>query len=209
MFARLKYLQGQGHDMLTIQPQMIQNQNALVLGSSGFAQTRQLEFIARFGGQEKRQIFFSYVRQYARGTVNDANGYLGDLPSSHREPRSGCQFTERDPRIAFSCGGPISLPKKFQLMPKVEYRTGFPYQPTNLLQQYVALIPGAQPRFPPYFSFDLRASKDIQVTLKHAIRLSATTDEPDQSFQRPGNPLECDRSPVRTILRQYQSQVHC
>jgi len=43
-----------------------------------------------------------------------------------------------------------------------------------LLQQYITSIPGAQPCFPRYFSFDLRASKDIQVNPKHAIRLSAT-----------------------------------
>ena len=173
VFARIKYLQGQGHDMLTIQPQMIQNQNALVLGSSGFAQTRQLEFIARFGSQEKRQIFFSYVRQYARGTVNDANGYLGDLPSPIVSRDLVASLTSEIPN-RFLLWGTYSLPKSFRLIPKVEYRSGFPYQPTNLLQQYVTLIPGVQPRFPPYFSLDLRASKDIQVTPKHAIRLSAT-----------------------------------
>jgi hypothetical protein len=173
VFAQLKYLQGRGHDMLTIQPQMIQNQNALVLGSSGFAQTRQLEFIARFGSQEKRQIFFSYVRQYARGTVNDASGYLGDLPSPIVSQDLVARLPSEVPN-RFLLWGTYSLPKRSRLIPKIEYRSGFPYQPTNLLQQYITLIPGAQPRFPPYFSFDLRASKDIQVTPKHAIRLSAT-----------------------------------
>ena len=80
--------------MLTIQPEVVQNQSALVLGSTGFAQTRQLEFTARFGGQEKRQIFFSYVRQYARGTVNDANTYLGNLPVPDHELKFRCEFTK-------------------------------------------------------------------------------------------------------------------
>jgi len=80
MMVGVKYLQSQAHDMLTIQPEVAQNQAALVLGSTGFAQTRQLEFTARVGGQEKRQIFFSYVHQYARGVVNDANTYPGNLP---------------------------------------------------------------------------------------------------------------------------------
>jgi hypothetical protein len=173
VFVRLKYLQGQGHDMLTIQPQIIQNQNALVLGSSGFARTRQLEFISRFGSVENRQIFFSYVRQYARGTVNDASGYLGDLPNPIMSPNLVASLPSEIPN-RFLLWGTYSLPKKFRLMPKIEYRSGFPYQPTNLLQQYVTLIPGAQPRFPAYFSFDLRASKDIQITPKHAIRLSLT-----------------------------------
>ena len=173
VMLRLKYLQSQGHDMLTIQPQVVQNQNALVLGSAGFAQTRQLEFITRFGSQEKRQIFFSYVRQYARGTVNDASTYLGNLPFPIVNQDLVASLPSEIPN-RFLLWGTYSLPKKFRLIPKIEDRSGFPYQPTNLLQQYIPSIPGAQPRFPRYFSFDLRASKDIQVTPKHAIRLSAT-----------------------------------
>ena len=173
MMVRLKYLQGQAHDMLTIQPEVVQNQPALVLGSTGFAQTRQLEFTVRFGGQQKRQIFFSYVRQYARGTVNDANTYLGNLPFPVMNSNFIASLPSEIPN-RFLLWGMYSLPKKFRLMPKIEDRSGFPYRPANLLQQYITSIPGAQPRFPRYFSFDLRASKDIQVTSKHAIRLSAT-----------------------------------
>ena len=173
MTLRVKYLQGQAHDMLTIQPEVVQNQHALVLGSTGVAQTRQLEFTARFGGQEKRQIFFSYVRQYARGTVNDANGYLGNLPFPIMNPNFDASLPSEIPN-RFLLWGMYSLPKKFRLMPKIEDRSGFPYQPTNFLQQFITSPPGAQPRFPRYFSLDLRVSKDIQITPKHAIRLSTT-----------------------------------
>jgi len=173
MTLRVKYLQGQAHDMLTIQPEVVQNQHALVLGSTGLAQTRQLEFTARIGSQQKRQIFFSYVRQYARGTVNDANTYLGNLPFPIMNPNFVASLPSEIPN-RFLLWGMYSLPKKFRLMPKIEDRSGFPYQPTNLLQQYITSIPGAKPRFPRYFSLDLRASKDIQLTPKHAIRLSAT-----------------------------------
>ena len=173
MTVRVKYLQGQAHDMLTIQPEVVQTQPALVLGSTGFAQTRQLEFTTRFGSQQKRQIFFSYVRQYARGTVNDANTYLGNLPVPIMNPNFVASLPSEIPN-RFLLWGMYSLPKKFRLMPKIEDRSGFPYQPTNLLRQYITSVPGAQPRFPRYFSFDLRASKDIQITPKHAIRLSAT-----------------------------------
>lgn len=173
VMVRIKYLQSQAHDMLTIQHEVVQNQPALVLGSTGFAQTRQLEFTARFGSQEKRQIFFSYVRQYACGTVNDANTYLGNLPFPIMNPNLVASLPSEIPN-RFLLWGMYSLPKKIRLMPKIEDRSGFPYQPTNLLQQYITSIPGAQPHFPRYFSLDLRASKDIQVTPKHAIRLSAT-----------------------------------
>lgn len=72
------------------------------------------------------------------------------------------------------------------MIPHIEYRNGFPYQPTNMLQQYIASSSGSQYRFPRYFSFDLRVSKDFQITRKHAIRLSASLLNLTNHF----NPLE-------------------
>jgi hypothetical protein len=43
-----------------------------------------------------------------------------------------------------------------------------------VLELYVASSSAPQYRFPRYFSFDLRVSKDIQINRKHAIRLSAS-----------------------------------
>jgi len=72
------------------------------------------------------------------------------------------------------------------LMPHVEFRNGFPYQPTNEFQQYLDAGYGPQYRFPRYFSLDLRVSKDIQVDSKHAVRLSGTVRNLTDHF----NPLE-------------------
>lgn len=52
-------------------------------------------------------------------------------------------------------------------------RNGFPFQATDVYQNYV-VGSGAQSRFPRYFSMDMRISKDIMVTPKHAIRLSGS-----------------------------------
>ncbi len=60
------------------------------------------------------------------------------------------------------------------------------YQRTNVFEQYVASSSGPQYRFPRYFSFDLRVSKDIRVTRKHAIRLSGSLMNLTNHF----NPLE-------------------
>jgi len=58
------------------------------------------------------------------------------------------------------------------LSPHVEYRNGFPYQAVNDLQQYVSLPEEPQLRYSRYFSLDARVSKDINVSSKHAVRLS-------------------------------------
>jgi hypothetical protein len=79
------------------------------------------------------------------------------------------------------------LPKKFTVIPHVELRNGFPYQPTDVYQQYLLATNGPQYRFPRYFSLDMRVSKDIPVDGgKHAVRFSGTVRNLTDHF----NPLE-------------------
>ncbi len=185
VMIRVKYLQSQAHDLLTIQPQLVENQNALVLGSNGFAHSRQLEFTARIGTESNRQFFFSYVRQYARGNINDASSYLGDLPFPVVHQNLFASLPGEIPN-RFLLWGTYSLPRKFRVIPKLEYRNGFPYQPVDVFQQYISSVSGPQYRFPRYFALDVRVSKDIQVTAKHAVRLSLTFLNLTNHF----NPLE-------------------
>ncbi len=170
--------------MITLQPGFIQNQAALVLSSSGWAQTRQAEFTARIG-LAARQFFFSYVRQYAYGTVNDAGSYLGNFPAPVVQPNLIASLPSEIPNRFLLWGSYGNLPKKITLSPHVEYRNGFPYQPTNVYQQWVQLT-GPQTRYPAYFSLDVRVSKDFQVNAKHAVRLSMTIRNLTNHF----NPLE-------------------
>ena len=171
VMIRVKYLQSLAQDVITIQPQVVQGQNALVLGSAGTARIRQGELTARIGSPGRRQFFFSYVRQSARGDVNDAAGYLGNFPFPVvRQDLVASLPTEIPNR--FLLWGTYALPRKFQIVPHLEYRNGFPYEPTNLLQQYLPAETGPQPRFPRYFSANLRVSKELAVAEKHAVRVS-------------------------------------
>jgi len=185
LVLRAKYLQSHEQDMITLQPEVIQNQPAFVLNSSGWAQTRQAEFTARIGSASPRQFFFSYVRQYAYGDVNDAGSYLGNFPSPVIQPNLIASLPSEIPNRFLFWGSYGNLPKKITLSPHIEYRNGFPYQPTNLYQQYVPVI-GPQYRYPNYFSLDMRVSKDVQVNLQHAVRLSLTVRNLTNHF----NPLE-------------------
>jgi TonB dependent receptor/Carboxypeptidase regulatory-like domain len=185
LLIRLKYLQSQERDMITLQPEVIQNQSAFVLGAAGWARTRQTEFTARIGSASHRQLFFSYVRQYAYGAINEANSYLGTYPFPVvRENRIASLPSEIPNR--FLLWGPFAFPRQILMIPHVEFRNGFPYQPTDVFQQYVAATFGAQHRFPRYFSLDLRVSKDIKVDAKHSVRLSGTVRNLTNHF----NPLE-------------------
>ncbi len=185
LVLRAKYLQSHEQDMITLQPEVVQNQPAFVLNSSGWAQTRQAEFTARIGSASPRQFFFSYVRQYAYGDVNDAGSYLGNFPAPVIQPNLIASLPSEIPNRFLLWGSYGNLPKKITLSPHLEYRNGFPYQPTNLYQQYVP-VAGPQYRYPKYFSLDLRVSKDVQVNPQHAVRFSLTVRNLTNHF----NPLE-------------------
>ena len=169
--VRLKYLHSEANDIITLTPELLAGQNALVLGSAGWAHTRQIEFTTKIGAETKRQFFFSYVRQHARGTITDATSFLGNYPFPViRQGLVGSSPSEVPNR--FLLWGAYALPKQISVMPKIEYRDGFPYQPTDVYQQYLQFA-GPQPRFPRYFSLDMRVSKEVEVG-KHAVRFSVS-----------------------------------
>ncbi len=183
--VRVKYLQSQAQGLITLQPQVVQNQNAFVLGSSGTAQTRQYEITAKIGDKTQRQFFFSYVRQQAGGDLSDGSAYLGNYPFPVIRQGVFASLPNEIPN-RFLFWGTYALPKKVQLNPHIEFRNGFPFQPTNLFQQYVAVTTNPQSRFPRYFAFDLLVSKDFQITKKHAVRISVPLLNITNHF----NPLE-------------------
>jgi Carboxypeptidase regulatory-like domain len=182
---RFKYLQSTAQDQLTIASQQVGSQGVYILGSNGSAHTRQAEFTSRIGNQKNRQFFFSYVRQYAVGNISDASNYLGNFPFPVIRQDLIAALPSEIPN-RFLLWGVYSLPHKFTLTPKFEVRNGFPYQYTDVLQNYVAST-GPQPRFPRYFAADMRLSKDFDVDGgKHAVRLSGSVFNLTNHF----NPLE-------------------
>jgi len=168
---RLRYSQSEANNQLTLQSQVTQDQSALVLSGSGSGQTKQFDITAGIGSDEEHHAYFSYARQLARGVLTDVANYLG----AFRYPvvRSlALASTEGEIPNRFLFWGMWNLPWRMSLSPHVEYRNGFPYQAVNDLQQYVSLPEEPQLRYSRYFSLDARVSKDINVSSKHAVRLS-------------------------------------
>lgn len=183
--VRVKYLQSQANDVITLEPQTVMDRGAMVLGSSGSARTRQLEVTARIGAGPKRRFFFSYVHQQARGDLTDGSSYLGNYPFPVVRESVYAALPNEIPN-RFLLWGTFALPHKIQVNPHVEYRNGFSYQPTDVLQQYVPLGASPQPRFPRYFALDALISKDFEISKKHAVRFSVPLFNVTNHF----NPLE-------------------
>lgn len=182
---RLRYLHADASNQLTLSPQISGNESALVLAGSGTLQTRQFEFTSRVGKDKERQFFFSYVRQFAGGDITDASTYLGDFPFPVVRSQITARTTGEIPN-RFLLWGTTNLPWRMHLWPRIEYRNGFTWQPVDQFQDYLSLGSAAQPRYPRYFTADLRIAKDLTVASKHAVRLSLTF----RNLTNHNNPLQ-------------------
>ena len=144
---------------------------ANILSGDGQSRYHQFEATARLRWDEKRQLFFSYVRSRARGDLNDFATYLGSFAAPVLRPNQFGNLPADLPN-RFLAWGMVQLPLSFRIAPLVEYRSGFPYTVTDAMQNWVG-VPNAN-RFPGFLSVDARVSKDIRVNPKYAVRLSVS-----------------------------------
>ena len=90
------------------------------------------------------------------------------------------------------------MPKKFMVNPHIEWRNGFPWQPTNALQQWVQTT-GPQTRYPRYFAADVAVAKDFKVREVHAVRLTGTVQNITNHF----NPLQVHSNTADPLYGQF------
>jgi hypothetical protein len=184
LMLRVRYIRADGQNQLTLAPKITPTLSALVLASSGTLQSRQMEVTARVGATTQRQFFFSYVRQSARGDQTDESSYLGDFPFPVVRSQITASTKGEIPN-RFLLWGTWVLPWRMRFAPHIEYRDGFTWEPVDALQNYVPFS-GYQPRYPRYFSADVRGAKDINVGAHHAVRLSMTV----RNLTNHTNPLQ-------------------
>ncbi|MGE0129235.1 MAG: carboxypeptidase regulatory-like domain-containing protein [Blastocatellales bacterium] len=172
-FLRLRanYLSNSSSGVPIVTPGVVQGRDALILGGGGKSSYRQLELTARLSWKEGQEMFFSYVRSRANGDLNEFSRYLGNFPSPVVRPNQSSNLPGDLPN-RFLAWGTLKLPWQMQFSPIVEYRSGFPYTVTDVARNYVG-TPNQQ-RFPKFFSFDARISKDFKVNDKYSLRFAVS-----------------------------------
>ncbi|MGH9824526.1 MAG: hypothetical protein ACREDR_14895, partial [Blastocatellia bacterium] len=168
---RLKasYLQSNSSGVVIFTPEVVDGRSALVLGGGGRSTYRQFELVARLNISEGREMFISYVHARTQGDVNQFNNYLGNFPFPVIRTDVYSNLPGDLPN-RFLAWGVIRLPWEMRVAPLVEYRNGFPYAQVNAAQNFVGLP--YTTRFPNFYSFDARVSKDLKVSDKYTLRLS-------------------------------------
>jgi hypothetical protein len=167
---RGNYLSSNSSGLIVINPKVVQGQDALVLGGGGKSRYRQFELIGKMLFQEgKQQLFLSYVNSSSSSDVNEFNTYIGNFPFPvvrlNQFARGSADLPHR-----FLGWGLFNLPWKMRYAPILEYRNGLPFSMIDSSQAFVGEVNSK--RFPNFFSFDSRVSKDFQVNPKYALRFS-------------------------------------
>jgi hypothetical protein len=170
---RGSYLSSNSTGVIVINPKVVQGQDALVLGGGGRSRYRQFELVGKMQFQDGRQqLFLSYVNSRSRSDVNEFNTYIGNFPfpvvRQNQFARGSADLPNR-----FLGWGLFNLPWKMRYAPILEYRNGLPFSTIDPLQAYVGEVNSQ--RFPNFFSFDSRVSKDFQVSPKYSMRFSVSS----------------------------------
>jgi Carboxypeptidase regulatory-like domain/TonB dependent receptor-like, beta-barrel len=168
--VRASWLQNRSRGVMIIQPKPLEDQGVLELSGEGRSRYQQLEVTSRLG-LKTGQLFFSYVHSRARGDVNEFNTYLGNFPFPVVR-QNEYSVLPADLPNRFLAWGLVKFPWSTRLAPILEWRNGFPYSVVDARQRYVGL-PNTT-RFPNFFSFDARASKDVKLNDKYTLRFSVS-----------------------------------
>jgi hypothetical protein len=168
---RAKYLENHGHGLITLSPEVVQGTNAFVLAGNGGSKYQQFELTAQLSLQPGNRLYASYVHGLAQGPLNEADTYLGDFPSPFIQ---SYQYGRRigDIPNRFLTWGSVKLPWTITAYPKIEWRSGFPWQSLDVYQNYLQSAPAGKSRFPSYFAADARVAKDVKINSKYTLRPS-------------------------------------
>ncbi|MGH9841918.1 MAG: TonB-dependent receptor [Blastocatellia bacterium] len=159
---RTGYQSSNSYGLVMLNPMRIREQDAHVLGGGGQSRYRQFEMTARVAWRDEQELFLSYVRSRSRGDLNEFNQFLGSFPVPVVRPNFRTNLPA-DMLNRFLVWGRLRLPWKLRWAPLVEYRNGFPYSIVDAAQNYVGKPNADELRYPNFFSFDSRLTRDFEI----------------------------------------------
>jgi hypothetical protein len=165
------YTHSRSSGLVVLEPQDVET-DLLTMRGSGRSLFRQTEVTGRFEWKHGQRLSVTYTHGRAQGTLNDFTGFVGNFPAPLVRHTVYSNLPGDVPN-RFLLWGRINLPEGLQMLPMVEYRTGFPYARVNTLGDYVGVPFGDRSRYPGYFSADTRIYKDVPVKQgKYTLRFS-------------------------------------
>ena len=169
--VRANFLQSKSEELIVVSPRVTTDEKAFVLRGDGNSRLRQFELTAAGSWGKESLINLSYVRSQSIGNLNEFSNYLANFPPAVILPDAHTSLPGDAPHRLLGWGA-MAFPAKIRLMPKLEYRSGFPWSSLSPAQQYVGEPNKA--RFPPFLSLDARVTKDFRVNDKYSVRFGVS-----------------------------------
>jgi hypothetical protein len=160
--------------LIILTPEMSEGSNEIVLNGNGNARYWQAELTAKVSWGSNDQLVFSYVRAHSRGDLNTFDSFLGNFATPLVRNDLYSNLPGDMPNRLVVWGHVNTHLWKVQVLPTIEYRTGFPYARLDELQNYVGVPYSSNSRFPDFFSADARVMRDFKFRSKYNLRLSLT-----------------------------------
>ena len=149
------------------------NLSKLVLCNTGRSHYRELQVLGLYHHPHWGYWNASYVWSSARGDLNTADNYLGDLPAFviRRNEYGPLPF---DVPHRFLLYGELKLPADITFSPSLEVRSGFPFSIVNEQLDFVGPRNRAG-RFPTFISVDAQVTKGFRIPMfqNHKMRVGA------------------------------------
>jgi hypothetical protein len=168
------YTDNESVGLVVFEPDTLGTTNEIVLNGDGKSRYRQLELTARLSLAKGQQLIFSYTRSRARGSLNTYDAFLGNFPTALVRGDVYSNLAADIPNRFLLWGQMNSSVWGIQVLPIVEFRSGFPYAALDQNQNYVGVPNSDSTRFPSLFAADARFVKEVRVSPKYALRFSLT-----------------------------------
>jgi hypothetical protein len=168
---RANFTNGQTDNNYIVQPRAyLSGAGAILLSSTGESRYRAFELAGRIGPAD-RSLNVSYAHSRSRGDLNDFNAAFGDFAYPIIRSNQYSNLPEDTPN-RFLAWGSFALPRRVNVAPVFEARTGFPYSIRDEEQNYVGVRNADQTRFPWFVALDMEVSKEVRVSRNYGIKLS-------------------------------------
>jgi Carboxypeptidase regulatory-like domain len=170
--ARAVYTDNRAVGLVVLDPEPQVQQ--IVLNGDGQSRYRQLEISGKFTWKSGQQFNATYTHSRSEGSLNTFDTFLGNFPTALVRPDVYGNLPADVPNRLLLWGRLKSHVWDIDVLPLLEFHTGFPYATLDAMQNYVGIPYSDATRFPDFFSADARLMKDLKVNAKYTLRVSLT-----------------------------------
>jgi hypothetical protein len=201
---RLGFLDRATRNELIIEPRTgPSNSGTLNLSNTGRSHYREVQLLGIYNNPRLGYWNASYVWSSARGDLNTADNFLGDLPAFVVRPNQYGPLAF-DVKHRFLMYGELKLPSDITLSPSLEIRSGFPFSVVNEQLDFVGPRNRAG-RFPTFMSLDAQVTKGFRIPMfeKHKMRAGVAVFNITRHF----NPRDVQNNLGSPSFRQFYNSL--